>query len=187
MPGWRVTVKGVENVPPEGQAAVLVANHESMADIWGMFFLKTQFRWLSKASVFKIPMVGPAMKWAGYVPIERGERASHSNAMTAAADRLKMGLKMFYFPEGTRSSDGQIKPFKMGAFRLAQEAQVPVVPIAIHGAAELMTKGSGLPGRSHVHIIVLPALPPPAPNEASLPDYAERVRQSIIAVHADLT
>jgi 1-acyl-sn-glycerol-3-phosphate acyltransferase len=183
VPGWRVTVTGREHLVPDRQASVIVANHESMADIWAMYYLGAQFRWLSKDSVFRLPMVGRVMRWARYVSVNRTSRESGVEAMRQSAELLRLGLAMFYFPEGTRSVDGVIKPFKLGAFKLAQGEQVPVQPIAIHGAGNLLKKGSMLTNdTAHVHIKVLPPLPPPGPN-ADLEEYAARVREQLVAAH----
>jgi 1-acyl-sn-glycerol-3-phosphate acyltransferase len=185
MPGWRVTVKGRENLPPDGKPMVFVANHESMSDIWAMYFLKVQFRWLSKEEVFKVPFIGAAMRWSYYVPIARGNRESAAQAMRQSAERLRAGISMLYFPEGTRSPDGNIKPFKVGAFKLAQEEQVPVLPIAIKGARDLLPKHSLAPGKAHVQLTVLPPLPPP-PKGVDLEAYSNDVRARIVAAHAAL-
>jgi len=184
MPGWNIEVTGQENLPAENEPVVIVANHESMSDIWAMYYLDIQFRWLSKDSVFKIPMVGHAMKWAGYIPITRGNKASHVEAMRQSADRLSKGIPMFFFPEGTRSTDGVIKDFKIGAFKLARDMQTPILPIAIHGAANLMRKGSFHPSmRATVRLKVLPKMPPPDLANENIEQYAEKVRQIIITGH----
>lgn len=185
MPGWKVVIEGREHLPPEDQAMVVVANHESMSDIWAMYYLGIQFRWLAKEEVFRIPCIGLAMHWAGYVPILRGNRESSAIAMRQGAARLRLGIPMFFFPEGTRSTNGVIRPFKLGAFKLAQDAQVPVLPVVIHGAGDLLPKHSWIPGRATVRIRVLPIVPPPAPA-APLEAYADEIREQIVAEHAKL-
>lgn len=185
-PGWHVEVVGREYLPKEGERpAVLVSNHESMTDIFAMYFLRTQFRWLSKEEVFRIPLVGNVMTWCDYVPIRRGNKDSHTQALEESADRLRKGFSMFFFPEGTRSDDGSIRPFKTGAFKLARDEQAPVIPIVIHGARDLMPKGVKIPGKATVTIKVLPPLPPPAQDVGvkELGDYAERVRKMIVQEH----
>jgi len=184
MPGWKIEVSGQENLPEDDEPVVIVANHESMSDIWAMYFLGIQFRWLSKDSVFKIPMVGHAMKWAGYIPITRGNKASHMESMRQSSDRLSRGIPMFFFPEGTRSTDGTIKEFKIGAFKLARDSKVAILPIAIHGAGDLMRKGSSHPSmRATVRLKILPKIAPPAMSNENLELYAEQVRQLIITAH----
>ncbi len=155
MPTWRVDVLDKEKLKSIPEPFVIVANHQSMSDIWIIYFLNMQFRWLSKASVFKVPLVGQAMKWAGYVPVERGNKESHKIAMEKSRDWLKKGVSMFFFPEGTRSVDGNMRTFKLGAFHLAKECHAPIVPLMLEGARDLMEKGSWIPGRAHVTIQVL--------------------------------
>lgn len=88
------------------------------------------------------------MAWCGYIPINRGDPTSHKEALAKAARWLQMGTPMFFFPEGTRSHDGTLKPFKVGAFKIADENGVSVVPIAIKGAKDLLPKGSAVPGKA---------------------------------------
>jgi 1-acyl-sn-glycerol-3-phosphate acyltransferase len=184
MPGWKIEVTGRENLPADNEPVVIVANHESMSDIWAMYYLNIQFRWLSKDSVFKIPMIGHAMKWAGYIPITRGNKSSHIESMRQSSDRLRRGIPMFFFPEGTRSTDGTIKEFKIGAFKLARDSKVAILPIAIHGAGDLMRKGSSHPSmRATVRLKILPKIAPPDLNNEDLELYAEQVRQAIITAH----
>ena len=180
MPGWRLEVEGVENLPPPGQAVVIVANHESAADIFSIYFLGIQFRWLSKDSVFKIPMVGNVMRWCHYVPVRRGDPSSHSVAMAQSAGHLRDGVPMLFFPEGTRSKTGTLLPFKTGAFRLAQDTQVPVLPIVLAGTKSLLPKNALVPGKARVRIKVLAPLPPPVAGD-DLRDFAARVRAQIMA------
>ena len=185
MPGWRCEVEGREYLPADGNAMVIIANHESMSDIWGMYYLGIQFRWLSKDAVFKIPVIGQAMRWANYVPVDRSSRNSGQAAMLESAKRLNQGLSMFFFPEGTRSQDGIIKPFKLGAFKLARDEQVPILPVAIHGASSMLPKHSWVPGKAKIRIKILPPLPPPT-EEEDLESCAEKARQIIINAHQQL-
>lgn len=184
MPGWKVSVYDNQNVPP-GEVVVVVANHESMSDICAIYHLDVQFRWLSKEEVFRIFGVGAAMRWAGYVSIKRGVRESHQQAMAESAERIRGGASMFFFPEGTRAPDGVIKPFKNGAFKLARDEKIRILPVAIHGAGNLLPKGRAVPGKAHVKIKVLPAIAAPTPDD-DLDTFAEKVRQDIIKAHATL-
>ena len=174
-PGWSYELRSTENLPTSG--AVIVANHSSAMDICALMATNIQFRYLSKASVFKIPMIGSAMTWAGYVPIERGSKSSHKEAMDTSAEWIKKGVPMVFFPEGTRSISGEVKEFKLGAFRLAQSTKVPIVPILIKGTNEMMKKKSIFPKPAHVIVEALPSAPI-REGEASS-DFANRIRQEI--------
>ena len=185
VPGWKVEVEGRENIPADGDPVVMVANHESMVDILVMYFLRTQFRWLSKESVFKIPLVGPAMRVCGHIPVKRGEKASHETALQASAEWLRGGVSMFFFPEGTRSEiPGQMRPFKVGAFKLSAECGVDVLPVALRGTGKVWRKNGKLPDSATVRIKVL--------QRTRLQDgetyeaYAARVRSTIESALAEM-
>lgn len=177
-PGWRWSFSGFENLPQEGEApVVLVANHQSSADIGSLYLTRAQFRWLSKDQVFRLPCIGHAMKWSGYVPLKRGDRNSSHQAMVLSAEWLRRGVSMFFFPEGTRSEDGRLKSFKVGAFRLAMDEGVAVCPVVLCGTREMMKKNSGVPKAAHLILDVMPKIWP-LPEET--PEvFAERVRSLI--------
>jgi 1-acyl-sn-glycerol-3-phosphate acyltransferase len=141
-----ISIKGEENLAKIGGqgAAVLCANHESMADITALFYLGHPFKWISKQSLFYVPMVGWTMWLAGYIPLKRGKKDSILRCMEKAGEWLQNGVSIAMFPEGTRSIDGRVKPFKDGAFRLAVDYNVPIVPIALEGPRSLLNKGSWL-------------------------------------------
>ncbi len=180
MPGWTITLTGREHIPPQGTPVVLIANHESMADIWVLYELGIHFRWLSKIELFKIPLIGWAMRRAGYIAIDRGNRHSHSEAMKQCSESLKSGVPVFFFPEGTRSRTGEMLPFKSGAFRLAKESGVPILPVVLAGTKDLLPKGSGLPGKAHVKISVLP-MERIAEGLESADELASRLREKMLA------
>ncbi len=140
LTGWRCLV-GKETLAP-GKHYVIVSNHESLADIMALFHLDVNFKWISKESVFKVPCLGWAMHLAGYIPLRRGDRSSVKRCMQMARDWLDKGVSVVIFPEGTRSLDGEIKPFKPGAFRLAWDAQVDLLPVAITGTRDSLRKHS---------------------------------------------
>ena len=140
--GIRVTVRGMENVPKTGPS-IFMANHASLADIPVLLaFLKVQFRWLAKAELFKIPILGRGMKGCGYISIDRSDRKSAFDSLKKAAETIRNGVSVMIFPEGTRSKDGHIQEFKKGGFVLALDAAVPIVPVVVHGTANILPKGT---------------------------------------------
>jgi len=138
--GARVRVEGLENIPPG--VCIFAANHVSNMD--PLAFLPTiprRVSILAKKEVFRIPILSTAIRLAKFIPVERGDRESAAESVDLAVQYLKEGLSFAIYPEGTRSRDGRLLPFKKGAFVMAIEAGVPVVPVSIVGAHKLMRKG----------------------------------------------
>jgi 1-acyl-sn-glycerol-3-phosphate acyltransferase len=141
-PVWRLRVEGRARLPWRG-AAVLVANHLSLLDILVLYGLFRPFKWVAKAELFRIPIVGWNMWLNDYVPLWRGDRASTLRMMDRCRAHLARGTPVLLFPEGTRSRDGRLQAFKDGAFRLALDAGCPVIPIAVSGTFDSLPR-SGL-------------------------------------------
>jgi 1-acyl-sn-glycerol-3-phosphate acyltransferase len=135
-PGWEVKVLQREHLPRG--PSVLVANHQSMADIVAVMALHHPFKFVSKASLFSLPVVGWMMSLAGYVRLDRGKPHSTQGMLEECRGWLRLGVPVLIFPEGTYSPDGKLLPFKRGAFRLAIEEGVPIVPILIEGTRSLV-------------------------------------------------
>jgi 1-acyl-sn-glycerol-3-phosphate acyltransferase len=137
-----VSVTGLSNLD-SSKPFVYMCNHQSYFDVLILLAcLPVQFRWLAKAELFKIPIFARAMRGAGYISIDRFNRESAIETIDRAADKVRDGASVMIFPEGTRSPDGKIGPFKKGGFLLALKAGVPIVPIIINGARAVMQKGS---------------------------------------------
>ncbi|PLX75823.1 MAG: 1-acyl-sn-glycerol-3-phosphate acyltransferase [Desulfuromonas sp.] len=140
--GGRVETEGEENIPPD-RPVIFISNHQSNFDIPTLYAgLPVQFRWLAKQELFDIPVFGLAMKRSGYIPVDRSDNRKSMISMKHAADRIRQGTSVVVFPEGTRSPDGKLLPFKKGGFMLALKSGVPVVPVAIIGSRDLCPKGS---------------------------------------------
>jgi 1-acyl-sn-glycerol-3-phosphate acyltransferase len=138
--GVRVDVHGLENIDPSS-SFVYAANHQSWFDIFTMLGkLPVQFRWLAKAELFKVFMLGPGMRAAGYIPIDRSNRRQAFRSISIAAQRIQEGTSVVIFPEGTRSPDGTLQDFKKGGFMLALQSQHPIVPISISGSHQIFPK-----------------------------------------------
>ncbi|MBI3306669.1 MAG: 1-acyl-sn-glycerol-3-phosphate acyltransferase [Candidatus Omnitrophica bacterium] len=139
---WRLKRGGTENIQP-GKHYVIVANHQSILDILVVLAgLELQFKFLAKKELFSIPFLGWHMKNTGYIPLVRGNHESAKIAMNAAHRHLQNGMSVLFFPEGTRSLDGEIHDFKPGAFRLAQDENVEVLPVVIDGTGDALPKHS---------------------------------------------
>ena len=137
----KVTINGYANIDPS-MFYIYMSNHQSNFDIPVLLaHIPGQFRWLAKAELFRIPIFGRAMRGAGYISIDRFNRASAFESISEAAAKVKEGVSVMIFPEGTRSKDGRIRPFKKGGFVLAVDAGVPIVPIIIRGTRPIMAKG----------------------------------------------
>lgn len=174
-PGWKVQIRGLQYIEQaKSNAFIIIANHQSAADIFALFTTWLQFRWLSKASVFSLPMVGQCMRWAGYVPVERGDHKSHKKALDKSRYWVEQNVSMLFFPEGSRSKDGVLKPFKTGAFRLSIDTGVAILPIVIEGTKKMISKHSIIPNPSEVLISALPPVQA-NPNE-SLDHFIVRAR-----------
>jgi len=138
--GVHVRVVGLDHVP-WGRPVVFMSNHQGNYDIFTLLGrIPAQFRWIAKKEVFAIPLLGPAMRKAGYICIDRQNRGKAIKSMDEAAQKIREGKSVMTFPEGTRSPDGTIGPFKKGSFYLAIQSGVPVVPITILGSREVMKK-----------------------------------------------
>jgi len=137
---WSFRVRG--RLADPRRPYVVVANHESYADVFLISFFPWEMKWLSKDTMFKIPCMGWMMQMAGDIKLVRGDRDSTLNAIAQCRDRLAKRVSVMIFPEGTRSRTQEMLPFKDGAFRLAIEAQAPVLPIAVAGTRNAMAKGT---------------------------------------------
>jgi 1-acyl-sn-glycerol-3-phosphate acyltransferase len=140
--GIKVEVEGITNIDPS-KSYIYMSNHRSNFDIPVLLgCLPIQFRWLAKAELFKIPIFGRAMSGAGYVKIDRSNRVSAFKSINQVAAKMKNGVSVMIFPEGTRSEDGDVKPFKKGGFVMAVDTGAPIVPVILRGTRSIMAKGS---------------------------------------------
>lgn len=152
--GVRVTVSGGEGIEP-GRPYVFMANHQSNYDIPVLLgHLPVEFRWLAKKELFRIPLFGRAMTAIGSIAIDRGDRESAFGSLRRAADVLARGIPMMIFPEGTRSPNGPMLPFKKGGFMLAIGSGAPIVPVAIRGTRAVMPKGRWLITGGEVALVI---------------------------------
>lgn len=167
-PGWRVRVHHRERLPKAPM--VLVANHQSAADALAVMGLGVPYKFVAKASLFPLPIVGWVMKLARFIPIERGKVQSTAKMVSDCRVWLQRGQAVMVFPEGTYSGGKRLLPFKRGAFLLAFEEKVPLVPVVLKGTPELIFEdGPWFAPRARVDVEVLEPIRPqdfPASDEA---------------------
>ncbi|PIE71908.1 MAG: 1-acyl-sn-glycerol-3-phosphate acyltransferase [Deltaproteobacteria bacterium] len=184
MPVWKLTLTGRNKIPKTGNR-IYVSNHQSQLDILVAFNLFTHFKWVSKIEIFRLPFVGWNMTLNRYIRLKRGDKESIRQMMADCEASLRQGNPVYMFPEGTRSPDGNVKPFKPGAFELAHKLKLPIQPIALSGTRRALPKYSlNFHGRHHLRMDVLDEIPYSAFSHLSVSDTAEKVRHIIMA-HVD--
>ena len=184
-PLWHFHMSG-EPIRDPRRPYVAVSNHESYADIFLISHLPWEMKWLSKETIFRIPVMGWMMRMAGDIPLRRGNRDSTLAALAACRDRLAKRVSVMIFPEGTRSRNGELLPFKDGAFRLAIESGVPVLPIAVAGTRHAMAKGSFRFQHARAAVRVLDPVETTGMTLDDIPVLRERVRAVIDAARREL-
>lgn len=150
----KVTVRGRENIDSK-TSYVFVANHQGAYDIFSIYgYLNHNFRWMMKKSLEKIPFVGYSCKVSGQIMVDSSSPAAVKATMSAAERQLSGGMSLVVFPEGSRSFSGRMGRFKKGAFTLAVEFGLPVVPITIDGAYQVMPRTAKLPRPGHITLTI---------------------------------
>ncbi|MBR5830417.1 MAG: 1-acyl-sn-glycerol-3-phosphate acyltransferase, partial [Tidjanibacter sp.] len=174
-PLWRVKVEGVENFDPT-KRYVVTSNHQSFFDIPLLFFLPLwKFKFVSKIEVRKIPAIGWMLGMRGDIVIRRGTREAATTVMEEGTQHLQAGVSVAIFPEGTRTKDGEVHRFKDGAFRLAQENKVAILPCVMDDTKGLFS-ASGL-NRRNLTIRILPPIEVEEVVNTPARELAERVER----------
>ncbi len=180
--GTPVHAVGLEHVPP-GEPVIYASNHSSMFDIWALFAtLPGSVRFVAKRELFRIPILGAAMRAAGHIPIDRAVKARAFEAYDDAARIIKRGFSPVVFPEGTRSRTGDLLPFKNAPFALAIAAQVPVVPVYVHHTFEILPKGAWRLRPRPIRLYVGTPIPTAGLAAEGREALRERVRAAIVAL-----
>ena len=147
-----VSVDGTEHIQP-GQSYVFVSNHQSLFDVWLVYgWLPVIFKWLMKAELRKVPFVGTGCKAAGHIFVDRRNAKAAMESLKEVEKQLVNGVCTVIFPEGTRSLNGEVGRFKRGAFQIAWDLGLPVIPLSLDGCFEVLPKGKPFVCRHPVHM-----------------------------------
>jgi 1-acyl-sn-glycerol-3-phosphate acyltransferase len=165
---------------------VVVSNHESFTDILLISHLPWEMKWLSKAELFRVPVLGWMMWLAGDVPVKRGFGPSAAEAIARCREALARRVSVMIFPEGTRSSTAKLLPFKDGAFRLAVDAGVPILPLAVHGTRTALPKHDWRFNRANATVRVLEPVETAGLGSDDVPALRDRVRDLIERARSEL-
>lgn len=178
----RVKVTGRENIDPR-TSYVFVANHQGAYDIFSVYgYLNHNFRWMMKKELLKFPVVGPSCAAAGHIFVDNSSPTAIKHTMAKAERTLQGGMSLVVFPEGSRTFTGRMGAFHKGAYQLAMEFQLPVVPVTIDGAFDVMPRTAILPRWGTIRLTIHKPITPPA-DEA---DRQRVIKESFQAVHSAL-
>lgn len=184
-PFWRQTIIGRELIDRK-KRYVIVVNHNTVIDIPALYYIPLNFRWVSKREVFRLPFFGLMLLVHGDIPIERGSAAAAmAKVIRDGKLWLSRGASVAIFPEGTRSKDGEIHRFKMGAFNLAKEADVDILPVVMTGTGATF-KGWRMNWSNRIAIRVLPPVSAERVAASDVKTLAEEVRGNMIEALAAL-
>ena len=175
----KVTVEGRENIDPE-QSYVLASNHQSQFDIFLLYgWLGIDFKWVMKQELRTVPGVGMACDRLGHIFIDRSDHASAMASLEAAKQKIVNGTSVMFFPEGTRSRDGKLKRFKKGAFRMAIDLELPILPLTVTGTRDVLPADTSdlMPGSAS--LIIHPPLSVEGKTVEDCPALSDQVREII--------
>jgi len=175
----RVQVHGRENIDSK-QSYVIAANHQSQLDIYVLYgYLDIPFKWAMKKELRRVPILGLACELMGHIFIDRSNTDAARASLNDAQARIKDGISAVFFPEGTRSRSGQLGSFKKGAFRLAQDLAIPVLPVSIHNTNRILPS-DGLDWRpGSATLKIHPAITPTGDSPADINTLTARTREII--------
>jgi 1-acyl-sn-glycerol-3-phosphate acyltransferase len=166
LSGIKVHVEGTNNIV-RNQSMVIVANHLSHVDIWVLYgYLPMDFRWVMKQELRQVPIIGICCEKLGHIFIDRNRHTAALASLEKAKQDIKDGTSVIFFPEGTRSRDGHLHTFKKGAFRMAQDLDLPVLPVSIAGSGQILPAGTLNVTRHPVRLIIHPPLPQPGTEDS---------------------
>jgi len=181
IPIWKTNVEGREKALVR-TPYIIISNHQSILDILIMNCLLYRFRWISKIENYKVPVLGWYLRMAKYIVIDRGNEESKTGMMEKSAECLRKGISIMMFPEGTRSPDGEIAPFKLGAFQLALMTDKSILPVIVDGTGGVLPKHGLLFSRGNIlKIKVLDPVHPGSFGTGDPEELASKFRNLMVA------
>jgi 1-acyl-sn-glycerol-3-phosphate acyltransferase len=178
-PFWTVNAYGLENIDYK-RTYVIIANHQSLADIIVLYKTRMQFKWVAKDSLFSIPFLGWCMHLGKHIKLARGNLGSVKQVYREAAGWLRSSMSVLFFPEGTRSETGEMKDFQNGAFKFAIKERVALLPIRIKGTSDAIPKGSWIfRARTTATVNVLPAIETSSYGPADFEKLRDEARRAL--------
>ncbi|MDE6081065.1 MAG: 1-acyl-sn-glycerol-3-phosphate acyltransferase [Muribaculaceae bacterium] len=176
----KVEVKGRENISAD-ENYIFVANHQGAYDIFSIYgYLNHNFRWMMKKSLERIPLVGYACRKAGHIYVDHSGNSGVRHTMTDAEKELRQGMSLVIFPEGSRTFTGEVGRFKRGAFILSNEFGLPIVPITIDGAFEVMPRTAKLPRWGKITLTIHKPVDAPSGDEKEMGELMRSTRDTIV-------
>jgi len=180
-PIWKVSVTGRENVDRK-KAYVMVCNHQSMFDILAVYRIFLHFKWVSKDSLFKVPVIGWNMWLNRHVKLDRSSGKSQRKMLKQCVEHLKNGSSIMIFPEGTRSRKGELRKFKEGAFLIAMQQKTDIVPMAIDDSYKTLPEKGLMPRRKQkVRLRILPPVAYETFKDMNVSQLSEHIHSIIAA------
>lgn len=185
-PLWRVRILGRENAKAAGPC-IMVCNHQSMLDILVLYNLFLNFKFVSKKGIFRLPLIGWLMRMNRYLEVDRKKPESYHRLLRSAAMHLERGSALLMFPEGTRRPAGGLGNFKEGAFRMALQNRVPLLPIVLEGTGGAMSgKFPVMKKKQTIYVSVMTPIPYSFFRDMPPADLLEHTRKKMKKTYADL-
>ena len=175
---WRLELEGREKIPWK-RPVVMVSNHRSQVDILALYKIRRPFKWTSKSENFRLPFVGMVLRLSRSIPVNRESIRSGSKFIARARSEIEKGSSILLFPEGTRSKNEQMRPFKEGAFLLAKKTACPIIPIVHAGSENTFPGSSWYMGPAHIRIRVLDEIPAELVRKMSVKELMQFTREKM--------